>query len=376
MKDGHQVIDSDGHVIEPADLWDRYIDSQFYGVRPICDPANTEVRTMGHTMSRSHVRTPGSDYDVDDYRKRIVEGWFAKYQAQKEKGFSAESYVEMMDAEGIDQMVLFPSRGLYAASVGDLDGRLSSAICRAYNRWLHDFCSHDPQRLIGAGLVALHDPTLAADEATYAVRELGMRSIMIRPNPYAGRNLEDRAYDEFYATVADLDVALATHEGVGVWMPEYGQDRYESRLAQHAMSHAMEQMGAVYSFTAGGVMHRHPTLRVAILEAGGGWLPYWLDRLDEHFEWLGEVESEDCGLTMPPSGYFRRQGWINCEPGEPGIAHVVEYLGSNRLLWASDYPHPDGVFPGTVDKLLTAKGFVGDQLQQYAATNARELYGL
>jgi predicted TIM-barrel fold metal-dependent hydrolase len=227
MKDGHQVIDSDGHVIEPADLWDRYIDSQFYGVRPICDPANTEVRTMGHTMSRSHVRTPGSDYDVDDYRKRIVEGWFAKYQAQKEKGFSAESYVEMMDAEGIDQMVLFPSRGLYAASVGDLDGRLSSAICRAYNRWLHDFCSLDPQRLIGAGLVALHDPTLAADEATYAVRELGMRSIMIRPNPYAGRNLEDRAYDEFYATVADLDVALATHEGVGVWMPEYGQDRYE-----------------------------------------------------------------------------------------------------------------------------------------------------
>jgi len=322
------------------------------------------------------VRTPGSDYDVDDYRIRVIDGWFAKYRKQKETGFSAESYVEMMDAEGIDQMVLFPSRGLYAASVGDLDGRLSSAICRAYNRWLHEFCSYNPDRLIGAGLVALHDPVLAGDEATYAVRELGMKAIMIRPNPCCGRNLDDRAYDVFYATVADLGVVLATHEGVGVWMPEYGQDRYESRLAQHAMSHTMEQMGAVYSFTAGGVMQHHPTLKVAILEAGGGWLPYWLDRLDEHVEWLGEVESEDRGLTMPPSEYFRRQGWINCEPSEPGISAIIDYIGADRLLWASDYPHPDGVFPGTVEKLLNARGFSGNQLQQYAATNARELYRL
>jgi predicted TIM-barrel fold metal-dependent hydrolase len=158
-------------------------------------------------------------------------------------------------------------------------------------------------------------------------------------------------------------------------MPEYGS-RHTSRLAQHAMCHPMEAMGAVFSFAAGGVMERHPRLRVAILEAGGGWLPFWLYRLDEHYEWLEDVPQEGGLLSMKPSEYFRRQGWIGCEADEPNLRGVADYVGADRMLWASDFPHPDGKFPGAVDALMDAPGLTRDEIALYAGENARALYKL
>jgi predicted TIM-barrel fold metal-dependent hydrolase len=376
MRDGLNVIDADGHVMEPPDLWERYIDREFYGVRPLCDPTATDngVVVAGKAMSRTGFVERGSDYDIETFRKAAVGDWFARYETQYEAGWTPECYIEAMDSEGIDAMVLYPSKGLFAASVDDLDGRLVSAIVRAYDRWLSDFCAYAPERLVGVALVGLQEPKLAAEDARYGVQELGHRGVMIRPNPYMHRNLDDRVYDDFYATVAELGVPLATHEGSGVWMPEYG-DRFESRLAQHAMCHPMEQMGAVYSFTAGGVFARHPELKVAILEAGAGWLPYWLYRLDEHAEWLEDVPQETGDLELPPSEYFRRQGWINAEADEPGLGAVVDFLGADRLLWASDFPHPDGKYPGAVDALMSAALDAGS-LELYAGQNARTLYGL
>jgi predicted TIM-barrel fold metal-dependent hydrolase len=251
---------------------------------------------------------------------------------------------------------------------------VASAICRAYNRWLRDFCEYEPDRLVGVALVGLQDPELAIADARYAVTELGMAGVMIRPNPYCGRNLHHPAYDGFYAALAELGAPLATHEGGGVFMPEYGYDRFEEHIINHAMCHPMEQMGAVASFTIGGVMERHPLLKVAILEAGGTWLPYWLSRLDEHVEWLRDVEAKH--LSMLPSEYFRRQGWIGFETDEPGLQGLVEYIGADRLLWASDYPHPDASFPGMVDELFDANGLTPDDIRTIVAGNPLELYRL
>src|SRR3989442_16045494 len=100
-----------------------------------------------------------------------------------------------MDIEGIDLAVLYPSRGLYAASADGIPPGLSGAICRAYNRWLAEFCRHAPARLFGAGMVALHDPEVATREAVHAVEELGMRAIFIRPNPVDGRPIAHPAFE-------------------------------------------------------------------------------------------------------------------------------------------------------------------------------------
>lgn len=362
------VIDADGHVMEPDDLWDRYMDKEFYGVRPTTDPRfRGTMEVLGHRMSRS--------YQNEAYRDYVNAEWAKRHADVEAVGYTPESQLAAMDKMGIDQMVLYPSRGLYAASVSHLDGRVASAICRAYNRWLYDFAASDPERLIGVALVGLQDPDLAAADARYAVEELGFRGVMVRPNPYKNRNMHHPDYDGFYATLVELDVPLATHEGCGVWMPEYGVDRFDEHIAWHAMSHPMEQMGAVLSFTVGGVFERHPSLRVAFLEAGGTWLPYWLNRLDEHVEWVGEIETPY--LTMRPSDYFRRQGYIGVEGDEPGVRALVDYVGADRIVWASDYPHPDASDDPVVEFFDDLGGILSDsEIDQILHRNPVALYGM
>jgi predicted TIM-barrel fold metal-dependent hydrolase len=288
-------------------------------------------------------------------------------------GLTAQQQLEAMDHEGIDIMVLYPTRGLGATAIEHMDGRLSSALCRAYNRWLADFCATAPERFVGVAVVALHEPDLAAREATYAVEELGARGIMIRPNPYVGRNLHDPAYDDFYSQIERLDVPLATHEACGTTMPSYG-DRFASEhISWHIMCHPMEQMGALVSYTVGGVLERHPALRVVILEAGATWLPYWLYRMDEHVEWLKDVETPY--LSLLPSEYFKRQGWITIEADEPNLQSVIASVGIDRLLWASDYPHPDATFPGVVEK-FTESDLNEQQKRAIAQDNPIVVYGL
>jgi uncharacterized protein len=379
-RDGLTVIDADGHVQEPSDLWERYIDPAYAEFAPRCDATRTDnlFSVDGLVMPRMFVPAVGRM----DYRRSLVGQWNARFAAQfslGDAGFSSRSYLEELDREGIDRMVLFPSRGLYAAAVEHLDGGLSAAICRAYNDWLAGFCAADPARLVAVALVALHDPAAAAAEVRRTVTKLGMRGAMVRPNPCAGRNLEDPAHDVVWAELESLGATLAVHEGSGSWMPAYG-DRYPgSYLAQHAMSHPMEQMGAVYALTVGGVLERHPSLRVAILEAGATWLPYWLHRLDEHVEQLRDVPSETGWLSRSPSVAFRAQCWISCEPDEPNVRALIDSIGADRLLWASDYPHPDCNYPGMVDHLAKgaeANGLTRDELRLWAGDNARRCYGL
>jgi predicted TIM-barrel fold metal-dependent hydrolase len=366
MRNGHLVIDSDGHVIEPGDLWTRYMAPEFQGVAPTCSMDKVDIEVLGYKMSRSSANEEYAEFSRQDEERR--------FGAARARGYGAASHLDVMDSEGIDKMVLYPTRGLFAVAVADLDGRVSSAIARAYNRWIRDFCDTDPNRLVGVAMVGLHDPHLAVDEVSYAVEELGLSAVMTRPNPTNGRNLHDPAYDVFYARCAELGVPVAFHEGCGVWMPQYGVDRFSEHIAWHAMCHPMEQMGAVLSMTIGGVMERHPALQVAFLEAGSTWLPYWLYRLDEHVEWIGEVEARH--LTMMPSEYFRRQGWISVESDEPNLRTVIDAVGIDRLLWASDYPHPDAKFPGCVEEIFGVKDLTDDDRRKLLCDNPANFYNL
>jgi predicted TIM-barrel fold metal-dependent hydrolase len=368
MRNGHLVIDSDGHAIEPADLWDRYIDRSYYDARPIGDPNSIiDIDILGH-------RLPTSTQPTEEHGQFVVSE--TQYERQASSGYDVPSYLEALDSEGIDSMVLFPSRGLYATSVTEMDGGLSSAISRGYNRWIAEYCSEAPDRLKPVGILGLHDPGLATKEAVYAVEELGAIALMVRPNPYGGRNLDHRDYDELYAEITRMDVPLGVHEGSGIALPQWGCDRFDSPLRGHALCHPAEQMGAVMCFTMG-VMARHPKLRVAFLEAGGGWLPYWLARLDEHWKrYEGHIEID--GLELSPTTYFKRQGWIGFEADEPNLDALVRYIGNDRILWASDFPHVDATYPGMVDDFFEIeelsdadRRMIGDQNPQAFFRNVK-----
>jgi hypothetical protein len=182
----------------------------------------------------------------------------------------------------------------------------------------------------------------AVEEMRYARNELGMRAGFLRPNPYNNRMLGHRDYDIFWAEAQELDFSIGIHEGTG-GMPAVGVDRFESFGARHMVSHTMEMMLATLSIIWGGVCERFPKVRIGFLESGGGWMAPWLDRMDRHFE--DKALFNDSSLTMAPSEYFQRQCWISYEPVEGNLTHLVDYVGPHKILWATDYPHPDGFFP-------------------------------
>ena len=246
-----------------------------------------------------------------------------------------------MDLDGIDAAYLYPSIGLFAGSVED--PKLSAAICRAYNRWLPDYCKPYPDRLFGIAMLPMQDVDLAIEEMRFARRELGMPGIFLRPNPYNNKMVHHPDYEKFWSAVEDADVAVGFHEGGSSGMPQVGLDRFDTRGARHIVTHTMEMMMACLSMIWGGVCDRHPKLRVGFLESGGGWIVPWLERMDRHYVDQG---FNDSGLSMKPSEIFQRNCWISFEPVEGSIKVLADYIGAHKILWATDYPHPDGFFPG------------------------------
>jgi predicted TIM-barrel fold metal-dependent hydrolase len=319
VRDARRVFDADAHVIEPSHVFERW----------------------------SGARVP---IDLPDTTPMVPCGSFDLLADQFANGFDTASYVRAMDTQGIDAAVLYPSIGLFVPFLPTLTAAESVDACRAYNEWIAEYTAASNGRLFGAGILPLADPPRAATEARWCA-DAGLVAMMARPNHLFGRNLGDRAYDDAYTVLAETGLVLAVHEGLGLSGSTIGADRFSGFAARHAMSHPMEQMAAMTSLMFDGTLERHPTLRVAFLESGTGWLPYWLHRLDEHCEWLAETECSD--LMLQPSEYFARQCVISSEAEDALCASVVDAVGADHVMWASDFPHPDAIFPGSVDSFVT-----------------------
>ncbi|HEU4538871.1 MAG TPA: amidohydrolase family protein, partial [Polyangiaceae bacterium] len=191
-----------------------------------------------------------------------------------------------------------------------------------------------------------------------ALRE-GFRAVVLRPNPVQGRTLGAPAYERFWAACEHHSVPVLLHEGTHARVATAGADRYDSHFGQHACSHPLEAMMALLSLIEGGVLEAHPALRVGLLEAGCGWLPYWLWRLDrvEYAQFRAEVRAR---VRRPPSEYFRRQCWVALEPDEAMLGQVAAELGPERLVFGTDFPHLEHG-PDVIDELFARRAALGDE---------------
>ena len=192
------------------------------------------------------------------------------------------------------------------------------------------------------------DAHAAAEELERCVAEHGFVG-MVTAQHVLDRNLDDPAFDVVWSVAERLGVPVCVHGGgQAPGQVPVAIDRFSTRLAKHAITHPVGAMLALTSFTVGGVLARFPALRVAFLEAGAGWLPFWLERLDEHWTLMPEQAPE---LDRPPSEYFLGRGFVSCEPDERALPWVVDTLGDGVVCYASDYCHWDCSFPDSV-KLL------------------------
>jgi uncharacterized protein len=326
-----RVLDADAHVVEPGDIFGGLTFDGAIDLVP-----TTPFEMVGDTSKLA-------DFLAD--------------------GGSAREYLKCMDREGIDAVVLYPSIGLFVPFQPGISAAQSADACRGYNRWIADYCATDPRRMTAVGLVPLVDIEVAVDVLHEAI-ELGLAGAMVRPNQLYGRSLGDSAYDPLYAAIAEASVVLSVHEGLGLTGgPTIGMDRSDKFAVRHAMSHPMEQMASMASLVFEGAFERHPTLRVAFLESGTGWLTWWLARLDEHAEWMADSECKD--LSLRPSDYFRRQCVISSDPEDPLVGYTVSNFGADHVVWASDFPHPDAKYPDALAEFreeANEQGVSGDDL--------------
>ena len=164
-----KVLDSDIHIIEPADLWPRYIDPEFR------DRAPSGVTEFPGDLRLAHNGQPWGRVTTDSDATRRRQGHGFAYNQERwrpfeARGWTAKVQLEAMDMEGIDVAVIYPSRGLFALTISDMDPRLAAAMARAYNTWLYEFCQENPDRLIGAGMISPFDVQDAVAETRRCVK--------------------------------------------------------------------------------------------------------------------------------------------------------------------------------------------------------------
>lgn len=374
MKDGFRVLDSDMHVIEPPDLWQRYMPDELKGSAPVgpvdwvrdlrLKDADGEPWGMPPDMPGTVGTIVGKQLltDAERYKDHHARGWTSDVQ------------LEAMDAEGVDVAVLFPSRGLHAMSQPGLDPALAAAVARAYNDWMADFCEADRGRLFGVGMISPFDVGDAVAEARRAVVDLGFKGVFLRANVVNGHNWHDPIYEPLWSTLEELDVPVGFHEAGGSAARQSGDLFEPDFMLRHTYSHPFEQMLAVGPMCAGGVLERHPGLRVAFLEGNCSWAPWLLWRLDEHWEIFGDVWSPN--LTMPPSEYFKRQCFVSVDSDERTVSQVIEHFGSaDCIVFSTDYPHVDAKYPDSLATFLR-QPLAEEHKRQILWDSCARLYGL
>ena len=379
MLQGHQIIDADSHVTEPIEMWAEYLEPAFQSYAPYRDLPITEegvIKIAPFSSPYREMKIEGekiyqkiSDVIWAEGANATLQYW-DKYGSI---GYDPESHIKAMKRIGIDISCLYPTMGLWLLAIDSMKPELAAALTRAYNNWLWDFCSYDREKLRGVGAISRHHPEAMVSELR-RIAEFGWKAVFLRPNPVQGQLLSDPAYEAFWTECEKLGIGISLHEGTHGRLPATGSDRFNTRFAMHACSHPMEQMMALLALIEGGVLEHHPCLKVAFLESGCGWLPYWLWRLDEEYEQLSWEVDEN--VKLKPSDYFRRQCFIAIEPSEPHLSNIINYIGSDNLLFGSDYPHIDHK-PDVLNQVIRLQESLSKQiLQKILWDNPMSFYGL
>jgi predicted TIM-barrel fold metal-dependent hydrolase len=272
-----------------------------------------------------------------------------RYKTHHERGWTSAVQLEAMDEEGIDIATLYPTRGLHTLAKYGLDPDFASALARAYNSWMYDFCSLDPDRLMGVAMISPLDIDEAIKETRRAVTELGFKGIFLRANVINEKNWHDPYYAPLWSTLEELGATLGFHESANSAVRQAG-DQFGEFMLRHTYTHPFEQMMAMGPFLSEGILERHPKLRVAFLEGNCSWLPWLLWRLDEHYELFGDTDSPD--MKMKPSEYFKRQCYVSVDCEESPVKYAIDYIGNDNIIFSTDFPHIDAQFPDSSNHFL------------------------
>jgi predicted TIM-barrel fold metal-dependent hydrolase len=346
MRNGYRVVDTDCHQMEPSTMWREWIDPRFADRAPVMGDYGNGRRGLlveGEPITRQLGSYPMASPEFHAANARAMQR-FARMRAA---GFAASARLADMDEHGIDVQVMYPTMGGQMLGRPFRDVELLAAICRAYNDWSLDYASAAPSRLRVAAMLPLQDVGLAIEEARRTAAR-GAVGFFVRPNPVAGRNLHHADHEPLWREVAALGLPVCIHDSGSPYLPSFGE-RLETHTAGHIVAHPFEAMAAMMGLIWFGVVERHPRLRIVHVEADAGWLPYWLQRMEQHYDFSGNAEHPE--LKRRPSEYFKANFLVACRGDERTLPAAVDLVGEHHLAFNTDYPHADGTWPAGMEAL-------------------------
>ena len=346
------VIDSDGHLHEPFYLFDRYMEKEFFSMRPRVIGLLDDPREEGRWFAEGKIvpRLP--------FTKGVGGGGF-KYQTPRHKEMKAkdltlddiEGRLQDMEQLGVDYQIAYPTA---LAWVFDLENKeLAAAVCRAYNNYVAEQCSKASKRLGGVALVPIQDPPAAVSEATRAVKKLGLVAVTI-PGLVGNKPIHSPEFLPFFRAMNDLDVPIGFHAFTGMNYTPWA-DCFDDFFSTHITAMPFSMMVAMMSVARMGLLKNLPNLRCAFLEVGASWILYWAWWVGRHIEHTVGLRADgrnEAGVwgrqpyELPetvhePLEDIREGRMTSGFEVDEDLRLLIDKLGTKTLMYASDYPHGD-----------------------------------
>jgi len=344
---GTVVVSADSHIMETCDLWKERLPARFKDRAP---------RLWYDDEGFSHLEAEGRNLDVPGLNTMLVEG---------RPGMQlVEERIKDLDAEGVDKDVIFPQRTLSLVGLQDLE--LRDACMKAYNEWLSDYCKAYPDRLYGVGILNWWDPDAAKDNLQ-ELKALGFKAMEIPSSP-PGVFYNSRSMEPLWDAIEESGYPISFHIGENI------QTRGLGALGTFQMQSFSPFRRLFGLMVFSGILERHPRMKVIFTEGGAHWVPAALfdaDRIYRDFE--SEMNPK---LAQMPSYYWWQNCYVTFQEDPIGM-ELLHHIGAHKVLWASDYPHPESTLGYSAAAVRDIIATTGEEAgKRIVGGNAVEIWGL
>ncbi|MGH7390532.1 MAG: amidohydrolase family protein [Candidatus Rokuibacteriota bacterium] len=334
------ILSSDSHVFEPPDLWASRIDKAFRDRAPRMrriDGADQIIIEKDQALSGiGLISNAGARFEAPE----TISGR-GRFEDVPRGGYDPEQHLADMRLDGVAGEVLYPSQGLFYFRVPDTP--LMSAIFRAYNDWLAEFCRTDPARLKGIAMINVDDVGEGIRELERAAK-MGLAGAMITEYPLEDRRYDQPDYEPLWAAAQSLGMPLSLHTATRRQGKIRGAGARTLRDASSRATKAFYPALSMCDMIFSGVFERYPRLTLAIVEFELSWAPHLLTTMDYTYRERHEEAIYRFQAGMRPSDFFHRNVVLSFQEDAIGI-RLRDTIGVDNMMWGSDYPHSESTFP-------------------------------
>ena len=372
----YRVISADSHAIEPPDLWQTYLPQALRARGPrVVSEADGDVWICEGLPARAAKRPMGA------VAKNRAKAYAATQEAANKRyatdphDWDPDARVQYMRQDGVDAEVLYPNYAMRVFAIPD--AALQWAVCRAYNDWVADFCRTHPQELFAVAVVSALDVDRAVQECHHA-KAKGLVGILLPQDTPDGSRYSDPQWEPLWATAAELGLPVSLHIiASGHANANWAKDETGEDNAGIGYAVLPVRMARAFgTFILEGVFDRHPQLKLVSAENELSWAANFIGRLDWGYHRQKMAKDPMVTCTRLPSEYWRQNCYLTFIDDLPGIL-LRDYIGVDRMMWSSDFPHLDSSWPESqqfLNKHLA--GVAADDVRLIVAQNCVRLYGL